>query len=84
MKRGDTLYSIALEHGADYREVAQWNYLDDPTKIRIGQLLRVTAPARRSEKCRALPSALVTHRVGTLSRVAVGVALAIALAPRRP
>ena len=47
VKRGDTLYSIALEHGADYREVAQWNYLDDPTKIRVGQLLRVTAPNER-------------------------------------
>jgi lipoprotein NlpD len=44
VKRGDTLYSIALEHGASYRDVAQWNQLDDPTKISIGQLLRVTAP----------------------------------------
>jgi lipoprotein NlpD len=44
VKRGDTLYSIALEHGADYREVAQWNQLDDPTLISIGQRLRVTPP----------------------------------------
>jgi lipoprotein NlpD len=41
VRRGDTLYSIALEHGADYRELAQWNQLDDPTKIRVGQQLRV-------------------------------------------
>jgi lipoprotein NlpD len=41
VKRGDTLYSIALEHGADYREVAQWNGLTDPTKISVGQQLRV-------------------------------------------
>jgi lipoprotein NlpD len=41
VKRGDTLYSIALDHGADYREVAQWNNLDDATKISVGQLLRV-------------------------------------------
>jgi lipoprotein NlpD len=41
VKRGDTLYSIALEHGADYRELAQWNRLDDPTRIRVGQVLRV-------------------------------------------
>jgi len=38
VKQGDTLYSIALDHGADYREVAQWNALDDPTKLRIGQV----------------------------------------------
>jgi lipoprotein NlpD len=44
VKRGDTLYSIALEHGADYREVAQWNSLDDPTKLHVGQVLRVKPP----------------------------------------
>jgi lipoprotein NlpD len=44
VKRGDTLYSIALEHGVDYRELAQWNRLDDPGKIRAGQSLRVASP----------------------------------------
>ncbi|MDH4095092.1 MAG: peptidoglycan DD-metalloendopeptidase family protein [Betaproteobacteria bacterium] len=44
VKRGDTLYSIALENGADYRDVARWNNLDDPTKIAVGQVLRVAAP----------------------------------------
>lgn len=45
VKKGDTLYSIALDNGADYRELAQWNALDDPTKLRIGQVLRVVPPA---------------------------------------
>jgi lipoprotein NlpD len=45
IRRGDTLYSIALEHGADYRDVARWNQLDDPTKISVGQVLRVMPPA---------------------------------------
>jgi lipoprotein NlpD len=44
VKKGDTLYSIALEHGADYREVAAWNRLTDPTRINVGQVLRVTPP----------------------------------------
>lgn len=48
VRRGDTLYSIALEHGADYRELAQWNSLDDPAKIRVGQLLRVRPPEDRA------------------------------------
>ena len=47
VKRGDTLYSIALEHGADYREVAQWNSLDDPSRLKVGQVLRVTAPPQQ-------------------------------------
>jgi len=44
VKRGDTLYSIALEHGVDFRELTRWNNLGDPSKIRIGQELRVRAP----------------------------------------
>jgi len=48
VKRGDTLYSIALDNGADYRDVAQWNGVDDPTKISVGQVLRVKPPEDRS------------------------------------
>lgn len=44
VKKGDTLYSIALEHGQDYREVAQWNNLADPNRIQVGQVLRVLPP----------------------------------------
>ena len=47
VKRGDTLYSIALENGADYRELAQWNGLDDPARIQVGQALRVKPPEGR-------------------------------------
>jgi lipoprotein NlpD len=47
VKRGDTLYSIALEHGVDYRELARWNGLDDPARIRVGQSLRVHAPEEK-------------------------------------
>ena len=49
VKKGDTLYSIALEHGHDYREVAQWNSLDDPTRINAGQTLRVAPPPQPKE-----------------------------------
>ncbi|HSN41772.1 MAG TPA: LysM peptidoglycan-binding domain-containing protein, partial [Burkholderiales bacterium] len=44
VKQGDTLYSIALDHGLDYRELAAWNSID-PSKIRVGQQLRLTPPA---------------------------------------
>lgn len=46
VRRGDTLNSIALEHGVDFRDVARWNNLDDPAKIRVGQSLQVSAPER--------------------------------------
>jgi lipoprotein NlpD len=47
VKKGDTLYSIALDHGQDYKDIAAWNNLDNPSLIRIGQTLRVT-PAEGS------------------------------------
>ena len=52
VKRGDTLYSIALEQGADYRELAQWNGLDDPTRLRVGQQLRLRPLAATAEPAR--------------------------------
>lgn len=44
VKRGDTLYAIALDHGLDYRELAAWNGLADPNRILAGQNLRLRAP----------------------------------------
>lgn len=43
VQKGDTLYSIALEHGQDYKEVAEWNGIQAPYTIRIGQALRLTS-----------------------------------------
>jgi len=44
VRSGDTLYSIALDHGLDYRELAAWNGIDAPAAIRAGQQLRMTPP----------------------------------------
>ena len=47
--RGDTLHSIALDHGLDYKELAAWNNLDNPNLIRPGQQLRTRPPAGMQE-----------------------------------
>jgi lipoprotein NlpD len=39
VKKGDTLYSIGLEHGQDYREIAAANNISAPYHISIGQRL---------------------------------------------
>lgn len=44
VKRGDTLISIALDHGLDYKDLAQWNNVDNPNLIRVDQQLRLRAP----------------------------------------
>ncbi|QBY53618.1 peptidoglycan DD-metalloendopeptidase family protein [Cupriavidus oxalaticus] len=44
VKRGDTLYRIALENGQSYRDVATWNNLSNVNQIEVGQLLRIVPP----------------------------------------
>jgi lipoprotein NlpD len=44
VKRGDTLYGIALQFGQDYRQLAQWNNLDATYRIHVDQVLRVAPP----------------------------------------
>lgn len=41
VKKGDTLYSIGLEYGYDYKEIAQANNIAPPYVIRVGQQLRL-------------------------------------------
>ena len=48
VKRGDTLYSIALELGVDYRDLARWNRIEDPSKLRVGQALQVSESGNRA------------------------------------
>ena len=45
VKRGDTLYAIALDHGLGYRELAELNGITNPNVIKIGDTLRIRAPA---------------------------------------
>lgn len=44
VKRGDTLYRIALDHGQDHRDIAAWNNIANPSAIKEGQVLRVVPP----------------------------------------
>ncbi|MDQ2962461.1 MAG: peptidoglycan DD-metalloendopeptidase family protein [Pseudomonadota bacterium] len=48
VRRGDTLYQIALDHGLDYRELAAWNNIENVNVIRVGQVLLLAPPAGQS------------------------------------
>lgn len=43
VKKGDTLFSIGLEHGYDYKDIAQANDIKAPYTIKIGQTLKFSA-----------------------------------------
>lgn len=46
VKRGDTLYQIALDSGLDYRELAAWNDIGNVNRIYAGQVLRLAPPGQ--------------------------------------
>jgi len=50
VRSGDTLFSIALDHSLDYKDLAAWNNLSDPNMIRPGQLLRIKPPPGKQEE----------------------------------
>ena len=63
VKKGDTLYRIALEHGQDYKDVVTWNSIANPNSIKEGQVLRVTPPVA------AVGEAVVAQPVVTMPAV---------------
>lgn len=42
--KGDTLYSLSLEYGLDYKDIARWSGITDPGVINVGQVLQLTGP----------------------------------------
>ncbi len=44
VRKGDTLYAIALEQGIDYKDLAAWNGLSDANRLVVGQQLRLRPP----------------------------------------
>jgi lipoprotein NlpD len=60
VKRGETLVSIALQYGLDYRELAAWNGITNPAKISVGQVLVLAAPSAMAGQPSTPPGAAVT------------------------
>jgi lipoprotein NlpD len=48
VKKGDTLFHIALDAGQNYRDLVTWNNLANPNDIKVDQVLRVLPPVAGS------------------------------------
>ncbi len=64
VKRGDTLYRIALEHGQSYRDIAQWNNLSNPDQIEVDQVLQV-APLNNANAKVVVGGPINSHEITT-------------------
>ena len=62
--KGETLYSIAYQHGLDYRELAAWNRISKPYTIYPGQRLQLKGP-KVPVKARTTATASPKKRAGT-------------------
>lgn len=76
VKKGDTLYSIALDYGLDYRELAEWNNID-PARIQVGQQLRLTPPpaAVTTAPLKTAPGTIATRPLEGTASAASGVSV---------
>ena len=66
VRKGDTLYGIALDYGLDYKELAEWNSID-PSKIQVGQQLRLAPPtgAVATAPLKTAPGVVEARPLGT-------------------
>ena len=69
VKRGESLYQIALDHGLDYRELAAWNNIENINVIRVGRVL-VLAPPGEAGVAVAAPGTAVTTPLAAAPAIA--------------
>lgn len=84
VKRGDTLYRIALENGLDYKDLATWNNLSNPSAINEGQVLRVAPPGAVESNGTVVAKPISSGAVETRSLDSVPATAAVSAATVAP
>ena len=69
VKPKDTLIGIGLEAGQSHKDIARWNSLENPNRIEVGQVLRVTPPVASEGTAVAKP---VASGAATPTAIAAG------------
>ena len=79
VKPKDTLIGIGLEAGQSHKDIARWNNLENPNRIEVGQVLRVTPPVAGTPMASAAAS--TDGGVAVAKPVASSAAAATPIAP---
>jgi lipoprotein NlpD len=82
VKRGDTLYGIALDNGQDYRDIAAWNNIANVNVIQVGQVLRVVPPGQAAPAASPDSGAVVVRPITQPGEAVPAAAGAAAAAPQ--
>jgi lipoprotein NlpD len=67
VRKGDTLFSIALDYGLDYKELAAWNGISNPRVLTVGRKLRLRSPVETASPRAAPPVAARSLGAGPTS-----------------
>ena len=65
--KGDTLYSIAYQHGLDYQQLAAWNSISKPYTIFPGQKLRLKGLASPTKSPKTVTASKDQAEAGAIS-----------------
>lgn len=65
VREGETLYSISFRHGRDFRAVAQWNDIEPPYTLSVGQHIRIAPPPNDRFRSRQPAQAPAAAAAGT-------------------
>lgn len=60
VQKGDTLYGISWAFGFDYKQVAQWNNINLPYTIYVGQQIYLYPKEQKNQRVKAKPIVLTT------------------------
>ena len=63
VQSGDTLYRIGQRFGQSVQTLAAWNNLNDPTKIEVGQVLKVRQTGRQQPNLKESRPVAPTNRL---------------------
>lgn len=55
VRKGDTLIGISLDHGVSWRDLADWNSLQNPNLIEVDQLIRINPPGSEARVASVSP-----------------------------
>jgi lipoprotein NlpD len=69
IKKGDTLYSIALDHGQDHKDIVAWNNLDNPNLINVGQVIRVAPPGAAAAVASTSSDGVESHPIAPPTQI---------------
>lgn len=81
VRRGDTLYSIANRHGWDWQPLAQYNGIEPPYSLRVGQVIRFGNTATPKAQAAAVTPAASAAAPATASTQSTAVTPVVVTAP---